>query len=152
MIESDADERSRRASDRRRRSILRYPERRTGFDRREGGPGFRRATDRILMGLDRSSFGLAAVLVLTNVLNITDLALTFRLLGKGAEEANPIMLGVLGLGPVAAFVIKVAALGLVTLAIWKMRRYRSILALSLVALGAFVVLIGYELILISNVA
>ena len=142
---------SRQVADRRRRLVFRYPERRTGFDRRAHGPVGRRVADRLLLGLDRSSVALAAVLVLINVLNLTDLVLTLRLMGSGAQEANPVMMGLFGIGPVTAFVVKVAALGLVTFAIWKMRKYRSILALSLVALGAFVVLVGYELILIANV-
>lgn len=136
----------RRRSQRREKRRYRFHDRRSGFDRRASETSDR-TLDRMLLGLDGSSFALVAVLVATNFLNVADLAFTVHLMGQGATEANPVMLSLFGLAPLTAGVVKIAALALVTIGFWRLRRYRTVLALSVLTLAGFSLLVGYELLL-----
>ncbi len=140
-----------RTTDRRRVSVLRYPERRSGFDRRLPENGVAAAGELALRGLRDRSALLASVLVAVNVLNVTDLLFTLFLLSRGAAEGNPVMDALIGTDPLVAAAFKVALLGLVSATVWRMRRYRSILAVGLIALAAFVILTFYELLLVAHV-
>ena len=62
---------------------LRWPERRTGFDRRESYP--------VLSMFRRGGVLLISVLLLLNVMGLIDLSLTSYELTLGAAEANPLM-------------------------------------------------------------
>ena len=95
---------------------------------------------------------LAAMLGLVNVLNVSDLLMTVQLMRYGAIEGNPVMDVLLGANPLFAAAFKVLLLGAVSLAIWRMRRYRSILALALLALTGFTLLFAYELALLARIA
>ncbi len=64
-------------------SALRWPERRTGFDRRAPQPITKALRDNLPV--------LVGLVVVLNVLNLVDFALTSRALAYGAAEANPIM-------------------------------------------------------------
>jgi hypothetical protein len=143
-------EADRRNGDRRRVRILHRHERRTGFDRRAPEGAAAAASEGALRFLRDNDLVLAAVLVTFNVLNVLDLVLTFYLLAFGAREGNPVMEALLGRDPLTAGVFKVVVLGLVSMIVWKMRRYRSMLAVSVLALLVFVGLTGYELFMLAH--
>ena len=137
-----------------RRRVKRVPrpfrvDRRSGFDRRASCPGG--PITRGLRRLRDSRWGLVGVLIAINALNVLDLLLTLRLLGDGATEGNPVMRVLIGNDPVVALFVKVALVALVSLEIWRQRRYRLILAMAVIFLAAFVALTLYELRLISGV-
>jgi hypothetical protein len=136
---------ARRRTDRRvAGAAFRFPDRRTGFDRR---------VDAGVVGWYRDRPGLIAIALSALVLlNIADFTLTLRALDLGAREANPVMAGLLNLSPALAGTVKVGLTVLVAAAIWKMRRYRRILQISLVALAGFTMLVIYQTALILTAA
>ncbi len=134
----------RRWIDRRARVRFRFPERRTGFDRR--------SPRRVLTWYrDRPRF-IAAVLGVVFALNILDLLLTNRALALGAVEANPIMAALFEVSPALAASLKLLVTGGVVAVIWNMRRYRRILEVSLIALVGFGALVAYQLFSLLRVA
>jgi hypothetical protein len=131
----------RRSTDRRLRPVgIRWPERRTGFDRRG------RAAVTVLRD---SSFALIVMLGLLNVLNVLDLRFTLIGLERGAVEVNPVMTSFLGLGPSSAAIFKVAIMLAVSLTIWAGRRYRRILEFAVLATGIYAALIVYHIVGLS---
>ena len=131
----------RRGQKRRARAVaLRYPERRTGFDRR--------FSSRYQIALDRfrtDPRAIAGVLGLVLALNALDLVLTVQALDRGATEANPIMAWLFGQGLPIATAFKLGVGLVVTLAIWRLRKYRRMLELSLVLTGVFTLVFAYHL-------
>lgn len=132
----------RRGRERRVRTVsLRYPEQRTGFDRR--------ATSRYQSALTayrRQRGAIAVILGLILVLNATDLILTVRALGRGTGEANPLMAWLfeqhIGLAAIFKLAIGIA----VTVVIWRLRRYRRVLELSIVLAALFGLVLSYHMV------
>lgn len=122
------------------RVFFRYPERRTGFDRRSPG--------RLVTWYRDHPAVIGATLTAIMVLNVADLLITLWALENGAREANPVMAALLTRGPVLAGTIKLAVgLGVVAV-IWMMRRYRRILEVSLIAVAGFGLLLTYQVALV----
>lgn len=124
------------------RARFRYPERRTGFDRRTSG-------DAIAWYRDHPpavALALAAVLAL----NLADFLFTVRALDRGAVEVNPLMASLFAVDPALAGIVKLLLGFGVVLVIWYMRRYRRILQVSLIALGGFTLVLAYQLTLVVN--
>ena len=119
---------------------LRYPERRTGFDRRSG-------SGVLVWYRDRPAV-IAVALGAIVALNLADYALTLRALDLGAAEANPIMAALLEQGSLPAGVFKMLTAVVVVAIIWRFRRYKNILGVSLIALGGFGVLLVYQIALV----
>jgi hypothetical protein len=133
----------RRYADRRvSRLAVRWPDRRTGFDRR-GGPS---RWGRVVLAYARRPAVIAAVLGTVVLLNAADLWLTVRALDRGAVEVNPVMRVLLETRPVTAAVFKLAVGVGVAAVLWRLRRYRRILEVSLVLLAGFLMLTGYHLV------
>jgi hypothetical protein len=133
----------RTATDRRStRVAFRYPERRSGFDRR-GLAGSRRL--RMMDAYRRRPALVAWCVTAVVLLGAADFVLTMRLIGMGATEINPVMARFLDGGPAAAAVFK----GLVTVAVatgvWALRRYRRVLELSLAVLAVMTAVVLYEI-------
>jgi hypothetical protein len=128
----------RRQTDRRaaHQFTLRWPERRTGFDRRKAYPVLRMLRD--------SGALLLSVLVLLNVLSLIDLGLTTYELTLGAAEGNPVMRMAFDAGPAAVIAVKVGVMVLVSVGIWWLRRYRRVLQLSVASVGAYAALLVYH--------
>ena len=134
----DASEFERRRVERRSpRTPFRVPERRTGFDRRRpsGLLGVLRDSPAVLVGL----------LLLINLFSLVDWALTMRALSLGAIEGNPVLASMMTMNPFAAFMFKLLATLLVTLALWTWRRYRLILATAAGATILYAALMVYHL-------
>lgn len=128
----------RMSADRRRARKPRFLERRSGFDRRD--PGL------ILYTMRERPWILLSVLVIMNLLSLADGALTLVEIEAGiATEGNPVLAALLGAHPLAAAAFKVGIVAAVSIAIWHGRRLRSMLALSIVACGAFAAVIAYHL-------
>jgi len=128
----------RRQADRRsaHQVTLRWPERRTGFDRREAYP--------VLRMLRSSGALLLSVLVLLNIMSLIDLSLTSYELALGVAEGNPVMRMAFDAGPAAVIAVKVGVMLLVSAVIWWLRRYRRILQLSVASVGAYAALLIYH--------
>ena len=84
------------------------------------------------------------------LLNLADYLLTLRALDRGASEVNPVMAVLFDVGPAAAGSVKLLLGFGVVLVMWQMRRYRRILAVSLVALGGFSAVLVYQLTLVAG--
>lgn len=143
-----------RASDRRDTSdrrasaaTFRYPERRTGFDRRlESEPGsLSHRYSTFVRSLADGGTTLLAVLVLFNILNVTDALMTASILDAGGAEANPVMRQLYGAGVWQAVAFKVAIGAAMTATIWSLRRYRRIVEIALVILAVFGAVVLYEI-------
>jgi hypothetical protein len=127
----------RRQGKRRRKRRYRFIDRRNGFDRRRRYPvlGTMRDHPRILV----------LVLVVLNALSLVDGYFTAAEIGLGiAREANPVLLAAGRLHPLLAVVTKVGGMLVATSIIWHLRRRRSVLGLSLVALAFFTGLVAYH--------
>jgi hypothetical protein len=148
--DSGLDAPQRRSQDRRRTRTLHYPERRTGFDRRSASPGTTGTASGVLGFVRERDLVLAGMLCVLNVLNMSDLLMTFQLMEHGAVEGNLLMGTLLGADPIAAAAFKVVMLGAVSLVIWNMRRYRTVLLLALISVGGFALLFAYELVLLMQ--
>lgn len=121
-------------------------ERRSGFDRR------RRVRVRILgymwddclVYLRDNASALIVALLLTNVFSVLDFVLTVHALQIGAREENPFMGHLLDVSPVLAGAVKVGVIAGFTLVIWRLRRYRLMLAVALLAAAIYFVVILYH--------
>ena len=138
----------RRAGDRRRRrSGFVLHEKRTGFDRRvsssNGAVGA--VSNNTLVGLRDRPRLLGVLLLAVNALNVADLVLTLRVLDGGGREANPLMRSLLALGPVWAGLFKIGAVFLVSLVLWRWRRFRDALTAVLAVLLIFAAVILYHI-------
>jgi hypothetical protein len=132
-------DRDRRVADRRRRRMPVGVERRTGFDRRM--PPRHLPSHWYLRGLRayrRNPRTVFLILALFTALNIADLILTQLALSQGATEVNPAMRALFDIHPIWAALVKAAVGMIVAEVIWKWRRHRSALVLSIaitVAMG-----------------
>ena len=128
----------RRSTDRRQcAACMRWPERRTGFDRRDSSG---------VEALRDSSALLLVALALLNLLNLLDWRFTVLGLERGAIEANPLMSFLFGVDSYAAGLFKVAIMLTVSLVVWRARKYRHMLEFAVVVTTAYAVLIVYHLI------
>lgn len=125
---------------------FRYPERRTGFERRLPADGtIRSAWLRTLERYRDSPLAVAVVAVAFVALSGADLLLTLRALDAGATELNPLMAALFATSPVAAGAVKMSIAVVVAATMWAGRRYRRILELSLLAVGVMAALLAYHL-------
>jgi len=139
------------ASDRRtqkdrrgRKTTVHFPERRRRFDRRTD-PSAGRARVAYLGWIRRLSESperAALLMVSIVVLNIADMAFTFRALGRGLQEVNPVMEGLLDASHGVAAFVKIGVSAVLAVAGWRFRRFRRVIevALLVVALMSIVVL------------
>ena len=137
-MSNDITPEHRSTDDRRQRRKFRFVDRRSGFDRRRDYPvlGVVRDNDWIVLG----------ILVLLNLLSLFDGLLTSAELAFGiASEGNPVLGALHQASPWAAIAVKVGAILVVSVIIWRARRVRIILGLSLVSLAVFSALIAYHL-------
>ena len=127
--ETSAD---RRIIDRRRRSELVGVDRRSGFDRRLPGSGsFADRYVRMLWAYRDNPRTILLTLAVFTTLNLADLLLTLRTLSLGGREVNPAMKALFDIHPVWAGVVKMGVGMVAAEIIWKFRRRRSALALSI---------------------
>lgn len=121
-----------------------WPEKRSGFDNRQPS---------IMLGsLRRAAFAmhndsglLVKILLLFNIYNLADYLLTTRALAAGHREINPIMGSLFAVDPLLAGGVKIGCGLLVTMLIWRFRRFRLILQFSLFVVGLYLALIAYQL-------
>jgi hypothetical protein len=115
---------------------LRYPELRTGFDRRRRSPvlEFLRDNQRVLI----------AMLVALNLLSLADWALTVNALTVGASEGNVVLAALMQQNMLLAGVFKFSVMLGVSLLVWRARSYRLVLATLVGALGLYLAVIVYH--------
>ncbi len=143
----DSPSSDRRADDRRCRREYVFRDKRSGFDRRRVAmPGVRGFAYQALVHLRDNPRTLQVLLVVTNVLNLADFALTMNALANGASEANPVMASLFKLGPAWAGVFKAVAVLVATALVWECRRYRKALAASIGMLLVFTGIFIYHMI------
>lgn len=87
---------------------------------------------------------LLLILAAVNVFNLADFLLTLNVLESGGEEANPIMRGLFGMGPLWAGLFKVVAVLVASLLVWRCRSFRDALAVALAMLAIFTVVLVYH--------
>ncbi|MDJ0664119.1 MAG: DUF5658 family protein [Acidimicrobiia bacterium] len=134
-----------RGDDRRKhRTPLRYPERRSGFDRRSRS-GWRGRYEASLRELADRPRTLLLVLATIVVFNFMDYWLTLRVLQAGGSELNPIMDRLFSIGPETAALVKLGLAGAVALGLLALRRYRRTLEV------AIAVLLGYSALMFYHV-
>jgi len=151
-MDSDSSRRVARGDDRRaQRTLLRYPERRTGFDRRSRS-GWRGRYEAGLRELAERPRTLLLVLATIVVFNLMDYLLTLRVLDAGGSELNPVMARLFSIGPEAAALVKLGVAGAVVLGLLALRRYRRTLELAIVALVGFSGLMLYHVLIATRIA
>jgi hypothetical protein len=133
MREVDNRQRERRVK----LTILRHPERRTGFDRRRASP--------VIEFLRDSRVVLLTVLVALNLLSLADWVFTMAALRSGATEGNPVMAGLMGNSMVLAGAFKFAVMLGVTLMVWRGRAFRPVLITLLAGVGLYLAVILYHI-------
>ena len=135
-----------RGADRRQRHarfVLR--ERRGGFDRRAPDSASSRVFERALLRLRDDGPVLVALLALANILSLLDFFLTRRALDRGAGEANLLLRHLLMQNVWAAGAFKVLLVLLVSLTVWRLRRYRLVLLAGVAECALYVPVIAYQL-------
>lgn len=141
-----------RGDDRRvKRTPLRYPERRTGFDRRTRS-GWRGRYESGLRDLAERPRTLLLVLATIVVFNFMDYLLTLQVLEAGGKELNPVMARLFSVGPAAAALVKLGVGAAVVLALLALRRYRRTLEMAIVALVGFSALMIYHVVVAIRIA
>ena len=141
-----------RGDDRRRhRTLLRYPERRSGFDRRRRS-GWRGRYEAGLRELADRPQTLLLVLATIVVFNFMDYWLTLRVLEAGGSELNPIMDRLFSIGPESAALVKLGLAGLVVLGLLALRRYRRTLEVAIVVLLSYSALMFYHVLVAIRIA
>jgi Domain of unknown function (DUF5658) len=130
-----ADQTVERAADRRvAPPRLHYPERRTGFDRRE----------KSWLGVLHSSERLVMLFIgFFVVMSAMDWALTLHALGHGAIEGNPVIAALLGHRSSALF-FKMSVTLVAAFLFWRNRRYKYVLGTLIVAVVAYAGLMIYH--------
>jgi hypothetical protein len=124
-----------------------FRDKRSGFDRRQReASGFRGVLQQALLRLRDDPTKLQVLLILVNVLNLTDFALTMNALAGGASEANPVMASLFKAGPVWAGVFKTCAVLVATALVWECRRYRKALLAAVLMLLVFAVIFVYHMV------
>lgn len=136
----------RRGIDRRvRRSRFRFPERRSGFDRRlVEQPGWRGVWHASMRKYRDNRTSFLLVLATIIVFNYVDYLLTVRVLRAGGAELNPVMARLFEISPVVAAAAKMGIVGAAVLVLMLLRRYRRTLEASLILLMAFTALMFYH--------
>ena len=141
----DLDQRTQK--DRRaRKTTVHFPERRMGFDRRTD-PSAGRARVAYLgwiRQLSESPKRVALLMVSIVVLNIADLAFTFRALDRGLRELNPVMAGLLDAGDGVAAFVKIGVSVALAAAGWWLRRFRRVIEMALVVITLMSVVVLYH--------
>jgi Domain of unknown function (DUF5658) len=133
------------------RTPFRFPERRSGFERREIDGWRGRYQAELRRYADRPST-LLLVLATIVVFNFMDLYLTARVLDAGGSELNPIMEHLFSLGPMAAAMAKLGVVGFAVLILLALRRYRRTLEVSLLLLVSYSFLMLYHVVLALRIA
>jgi hypothetical protein len=98
-----------------------------------------------LIGLRDSPNILVALLLVINIFNLIDFSLTVNVLNSGGGEANPVMRSLFALGPVWAGIFKVLAVGGATWLVWRCRRFRCVLKVTIVVAVLFAVVLVYHI-------
>jgi hypothetical protein len=122
-----------------------YPERRTGFDRRINSQSSVLYSIEYFLSQQRYVF--LAVIAFLNLANLADLLLTNFSLQLGFKEANLILSWLLARSAWVAAIFKLSLIGLVSYLMWRFRRYRYVIRLTLFALAMFLIVILYEIFL-----
>ncbi len=124
---------------------FKYPERRTGFERRILRTSY---LSRVSISLANHRRAFLNVLIAVNVLSVLDFLLTINLLNLGhIWEGNPFIASLIVFNPIVAFLYKTSLVLSVTLVFWRFRRYKSVILATSSTLLFFSVLIFYQVML-----
>jgi len=153
---ADTDEEldQRTQTDRRaRKTRVHFPERRSGFDRRTvaSASRVRVAYLRWVQRVSESSAKAALLMGSIVILSIADMAFTFRALGRGLEEVNPVMAGLLDTGHGIAAFVKIGVSAALAAAGWWFRRFRRVIEVAVIVVALMSLVVLYHL-LTFNVA
>ena len=79
------------------------------------------------------------------VLNLADIAFTFRALDRGLRELNPVMAGLLDAGHGVAALVKIGVPVALAAAGWWLRRFRRVIEVALFVVTLMSVVVLYHL-------
>lgn len=150
MERTDMVTRRRRRERRVARKGVRFPERRTGFERRDI-PGWRGRYQSEIRSFSESRIGFPLVLATIIVFNLIDYLMTLRVLDAGGAELNPIMERLFQLSPEAAALVKLITAGVVALSLLALRRYRRTIEVSLLIMLGYSALMFWHIYLVIRV-
>ena len=139
-------DRSTQTDRRARKTTFHFPERRMGFDRRTD-PSASRARVAYLgwiRQLSESPERVALLMISIVVLNIADMAFTFRALDRGLRELNPVMAGLLDAGHGVAAFVKIGVSVALAAAGWWLRRFRRVIEVALFVVTLMSVVVLYH--------
>jgi len=151
-ITSDEDLNRRTQKDRRaRKTTVHFPERRMGFDRRTDPSAGRARVAHVgwIRQLSESPERAALLMVSIVVLSIADVAFTFRALGRGLQEVNPVMAGLLDVGHGVAAFVKIGVSVVLAAAGWWFRRFRRVIEVALLVVTLTSVVVLYHVLTYS---
>jgi hypothetical protein len=83
------------------------------------------------------------------VLNVADMAFTFRALDRGLEEVNPVMAGLLDTGHGVAALVKIGVSVVLSAVGWRLRRFRRVVEAALFVVTLMSVVVAYHLLTYS---
>lgn len=133
-----------RGSDRRTRRRYVFHDRRSGFDRRhDPHAGW---WSRLLSALHENPRLLEISLVMLVALNLGDLVFTQVALEEGAVETNPIMAALFDNSFVWAAALKVVVSLFIVFIVLTFRKYRKMMALTVVAIAFYAGVFAYHLV------
>lgn len=150
MDSSDMVMRRRRQERRMEHKPLHFPERRTGFERRDL-PGWRGTYQSEMRKFSESHLGLPLVLATIVVFNLIDYLMTVRILAAGGSELNPIMERLFQISPQVAALFKLFTAGLVVLLLLGLRKYRRTIEISLLIMVGYSALMFWHIYLLAKI-
>ncbi len=151
-ITSDEDLNQRTQEERRaRKTTVHFPERRMGFDRRTDPSAGRVRVAHVgwIRRLSESPERAALLMISIVVLNIADMAFTFRALDRGLQEVNPVMAGLLDVGHGVAAFVKIGVSVALAAAGWWFRRFRRVIEVALLVVTLMSVVVLYHVLTYS---
>ncbi len=85
-------------------------------------------------------------------LNVADVAFTLRALGRGLQEVNPVMAGLLDAGHGIATFVKIGVTVVLAVAGWWLRRFRRVIEVALIVIALMSAVVLYHVLTYSVAA
>lgn len=85
-------------------------------------------------------------------LNVADVAFTLRALGRGLQEVNPVMAGLLDAGHGIAAFVKIGVTMVLAVAGWWLRRFRRVIEVALIVIALMSAVVLYHVLTYSVAA
>ncbi|MBI4744729.1 MAG: hypothetical protein HY776_07960, partial [Actinobacteria bacterium] len=141
--------RDRRITERRKKIGFRFLERREDFDRRKTNQKssnfFTNFIHKEAVRLRKNQGLLAIIIIVFNFLNLGDYIFTTKALAAGLTEINPVMNSLLATNPTLALAFKLISGSVVSFLMWRFRKNRKMIVLSLSVFFCYIILNFYHI-------